>query len=627
MTSRLVARSLRAALLCLGLLVALPAWACGGFFCFTQPVDQSAERILYVHEAGKITLHVQISYKGDDQNFSWVLPLSKAPEKTPDGKDIAVGSDTIFQILEKTTSPSFQLNWQGNGTCSAPICAYASAGGGPPNTDGGGGVKVLAQDSVGPYDYALLQGTSGADIVNWLNDNKFVQPASTVPLIQGYAQKSYVFLALKLKKDKGTGDLVPVSLTVAEDSPCLPIRLTALATQPDMPIAAWVIDKARAIPKNYLHVELNEAAVDWFTGGGNYKTVVSKAVDQGSGHAFLTELAQKTADLPIQFALPGWDVNKLAGLTDPAKFLAAMFEMQLPGTVQMQNLIKKYIKKPDAFAATADQEFYGCIQSYNAAQPDSGCKAYVDAAIAAGFDAVAFAKDLDQLVIKPLKTLDTQYKAAGWITRLYTTLSAEEMTKDPIFATNPNLPAVANQHTADAMPICEAGQTIASSAKITFADGFELTLPITKEQQQGCMNYPGFGGPVGLGSGTGPLVPGGGQPLAKLQVLDESGAPLAIDQSAADQVDAELNNAKLGQPSLSEAFKAKLPKVIWNPHSSAAPITTGADATGGSDTSASTSAPAGSSSSGCTTGNVSHPGALVSMLAAAAWFVRRRRAI
>ncbi|MBI5609580.1 MAG: DUF2330 domain-containing protein [Deltaproteobacteria bacterium] len=626
MMSRLVARSLRAALLCLGLLVAMPAWACGGFFCFTQPVDQSAERILYVHEAGKITLHVQISYKGDDQNFSWVLPLTKAPEKTAEGKDIAVGSDTIFQMLEQYTSPSFQLNWKGGAECQAPFCLYAATGGGPPNADGGSGVKVLAQDSVGPYDYALLQGTSGDAIVKWLNDNKFVQPASTSPLVQSYAQKDYVFLALKLKKDKGAGDLVPVSLTVAEDSPCLPIRLTALATQPDMPIVAWVIDKARAIPKNYLHVELNDASVDWFTGGGNYKTVVSKAVDQGSGHAFLTEYAKKTSEAPIQFAQPGWDVAKLAGLTDPAKFLAAMFQMQLPRTVQMQNLIKKYIKKPDTYKDISDQQFYGCIQNYDVSSPDSACKAYFDAAVAAGFDGAAFAKDLDQLVIQPLKVLDKQYQGGGWLTRLYTTLSAEEMTKDPIFAVNADLPAVSNLHVADATPICEAGSKNATSAKITFADGFELTLPIAKDQQ-GCMNGPGAGGPINLGSGTGPLVAGGGQPLAKLQVLDESGPPLAIDQSVADKVDAELNKATLGKPSLSADFKAKLPVVKWDPHSSTAVATGGADAKGSADTTAAPAASSSSpSSSSCSSGTVGFPGALAGLVAAVALLIRRRRA-
>ena len=38
----------------LALLLATPAWACGGFFCSQQPIDQSTERIFYVVKPGKI---------------------------------------------------------------------------------------------------------------------------------------------------------------------------------------------------------------------------------------------------------------------------------------------------------------------------------------------------------------------------------------------------------------------------------------------------------------------------------------------------------------------------------------------------------------------------------------------
>ena len=51
--------------------------ACGGFFCsFLAPVRQAAERILFaVDEDSTVTAHVQISYVGEAQKFSWVLPL------------------------------------------------------------------------------------------------------------------------------------------------------------------------------------------------------------------------------------------------------------------------------------------------------------------------------------------------------------------------------------------------------------------------------------------------------------------------------------------------------------------------------------------------------------------------
>jgi MYXO-CTERM domain-containing protein len=50
-------------------------------------------------------------------------------------------------------------------------------------------------------------------------------------------------------------------------------------------------------------------------------------------------------------------------------------------------------------------------------------------------------------------------------------------------------------------------------------------------------------------------------------VLDEMGAPLEVQPGeTADKVDAELNNAVVGKPSLSEDFKKTLPKVSWDPY-------------------------------------------------------------
>ena len=165
----------------LAIALSLPsvAHACGGFFCFTQPVDQSAERILYMQHDDKITVHIQISYTGDDKEFSWVLPLLSVPE-------MGIGSDSVFQILEQQTAPRFQLNWQNTKDCYGYTpCEYddavPAAGGG--KNGGGGGVQVLKEEKVGPYDTVVIQGDSGADLVKWLNDNGYQQPKETAPLL------------------------------------------------------------------------------------------------------------------------------------------------------------------------------------------------------------------------------------------------------------------------------------------------------------------------------------------------------------------------------------------------------------------------------------------------------------
>jgi hypothetical protein len=608
------------------LCVAVPAFACGGFFCFQQPVDQSAERILYIVDEDAVTLHVQISYTGDDKQFSWVLPLAKAPAANADGSHFNVGSDAVFSILEQATAPTFQytLDPKAPQNCYIGGGCYAEDAGGPgggPSAGGGNGVTVLVQESVGPYDAVVIQGSTGKDVSDWLNANQYVQPASALPLLDAYAKQGNVFLGLKLSKDKGAGDLVPIVVKIAEPGPCLPIRLTQIAAQPDMPIVAWVLAAKRAIPKNFLHVVVNEAVVDWLQYGANYKTVVSKAVDQGSGHAFATEYAQPTSDLKasgVQFANPNWNPSALAGISTPTQFMQAMLNQGFSGTNVVRSLFQKYIPKPAEFATASDQEFYSCIQNGSSYPP---CDGYLAAVKKQAFDSKGFAADLDKLVVQPMQGVQNQFYAAGrYLTRLYTTMSPEEMTKDPIFAYNGDLPTVDRKHTAVALPICEGTLTTASHVQLTFTDGHQVTVDVPKPDYQNCY-YPGYNGST---TSTQPIVAAGGQPAKAVEVLDESGPPYEVQPlGTADLVDAELNNAKLGSPSLTDDFKNSLPAVTWDPYKLVVQGTTrGVDA--GGTTEVPTPTGTTTTATSCQAGPVGAVGALAGLIVALALVLRRR---
>ncbi len=542
-------------LVALALTLPAPALACGGFFCFTQPIDQSAERILYVQQDGKITVHIQISYTGKDKEFSWVLPLLAVPE-------LGIGSDSVFSVLEQATAPIFQLDWQNKKDCwgYSPCQFDASAGGVPGDKGNGeGGVQVLKQQKVGPYDSVVLKGGSAKELIEWLNKNGYQQPTETAPLVDVYVNGGYVFLALKLQNDKDAGDIAPIVVTMDDAHPCLPIRLTAIATQPDMPIVAWMLGKYRAIPKNFLHVVVNDATINWLQPGTNYKTVISKAVDQASGHAFATEYAQPTSKFTAKFAQPTWDTKKLETISDPGKFLQKLLQDNYPRTTQMQGLIRKHIKKPAEYESVPDNEFYNCIQCEGCSSKP--CSDYKSATALLPFDPAAFAKDIQANIVKPLTEVQVHFETQKYLTRMYTTLSADEMDKDPIFAWNPDLPDVDRVHKAKAEPICKAGNNQAHEVKLTFADGHELTVPVPKDTG-GCM----FDtvGSVGVGEGKGAIVSAGGQPAARVEVLDESGPPFAIDPRVADKVDAALNEVELGKPSLTDEFKKTLPANSWD---------------------------------------------------------------
>jgi len=600
------------------LLLAAPAWACGGFFCNLQsPVNQAAERVLYVQDGPQITVHIQISYQGPSTQFSWVLPLQSLPT-------LKTGSDSIFTVLENYTRPTFQLQYeQGDAACHFPQCQYAmSAGGsGTDSSNGGtkGGVTVLQEANIGPYETKVIQGDSGAELQQWLTDNGYDQPAATAPLLDAYAKQKYVFLALKLQKDKSDGDLVPIVIQMQEPSPCLPLRLTQLAATPDMPVIIWTMGPARAVPKNWLHVELNLKTIDWLTGGGNYLTVAGKAIDQASGHAFTTELAQKAADVPMSFAVPGWNATTMAAITDPGKYLNQLLMTIGNGqSKQLQPIIKKFIAKPAAYAAKTDQEFYSCVQQDccysgncgNQYQCYGDCGAIKQAVADQAFDAKAMTQAIADTIVQPLADAQAAYAKTAYLTRLMTLVSPEEMNKDPIFAWNKDLPTVSAQHTATAKPICQAGSADAVRAQITLANGETYQVPMpAKKNEYDCFGPYSY---YGAGDGKGAIVAEGGQPAQKVEVLDESGAAIEVDPSVADKVDAQLNEAKVGTPSLPADFLKSLPPITWNPNQSTAAV---------QDVSSGTTA-----SGGCTAGRGAGTGALALLLAGGLLVLRRRRA-
>ena len=93
------------------------------------------------------------------------------------------------------------------------------------------------------------------------------------------------------------------------------------------------------------------------------------------------------------------------------------------------------------------------------------------------FDPGAFAADLEDIVVEPLEEVEQLFAEKPYLTRLYTTLSADEMTVDPMFAYNPDLPQVANIRFAGARWDCGGSQDTPLEQWeliVTLSDGREV---------------------------------------------------------------------------------------------------------------------------------------------------------
>ena len=509
------------------------AEACGGFFCSSVPVDQVGEHILFAVEGTEVTAHIQIAYAGDAEKFSWVLPLPSLPK-------LAVGTDALFTRLRALTDPRFYVEWQESECTIEQPCAFAGAededGSSPPSDPGSNGVTVLDEGEVGSFEFKVVEGDGDA-LFAWLNENGYDQPEAALPLVQHYANQSYKFVALKLQKGKATGDITPI---VAKfDSPtlaCVPLKLTAIAAADDMPVFTWVLAKARAVPMNFFHVTLNPKAYPWLQcgqpqgsggfwwfGGGQdcskaYIDLVTKAADSANGHAFVTEFAGDSELMKDQVYKDGqFDMDKLKGTTNAAQYLNELLSQGFPRNPLMQEIIRTWIPKPDKPSADceSDQQFYSWNTEKCLEEMPEGWT----------FDAAGMTADIDERIVKPMAEAQALFKTHTYLTRMFTTISPDEMTKDPMFSFNPDLPNVSHEHTVKATPLCAGGET--DSVEIEYPNGETEVVKGTFEE---------CGGFVVSGDAGSADEPA----FSEIQILSEDGQAEAVDPGKVSEREPEL---------------------------------------------------------------------------------------
>jgi len=267
--------------------------ACGGLFCQNVPVDQQAERIIFtINNDDTITAYVQIAYTGAAPDFSWVVPVPSVPE-------IDVAEIESFDELSLLTAPVFIPPMMPS---CAPMPVMAMAGENAFMEDEGS-VEVLASGAAGPYFYDVITSPDPQAMISWLRDNDYRVEPEMEPLIAVYNEEGMVFLAMKLQPDEGADDIQPVVMTYESTEPMIPLRLTAVAANPNMTVLTWIFAEEQAVPVNYAHPVIYDGDIRGSFGsfdGTNYIGLLDQTIDLYDGRAFVTEYAMPTSDLRDQ---------------------------------------------------------------------------------------------------------------------------------------------------------------------------------------------------------------------------------------------------------------------------------------------------------------------------------------
>ncbi|WP_181198092.1 DUF2330 domain-containing protein [Enhygromyxa salina] len=405
------------------------AEACGGTFCDNlpdpMPVDQRGEDILFVMDGSTVEVHVRIQYEGDAERFAWVLPLQGVPE-------VAVGSDPLFTAMSNAAAPTWTTVTEYDCEEDSPWGGEDGGGLSPQFDLGGdpGPPEVVFEEVVGAFEVVVLQGGTAEEVVDFLDANNYAQDPDAEPILQEYLDEGFLFAAVKLAAGAAVDEIHPLTFKFPGDEPCVPIRLTRIAAQDDMGIRAYFLAQDRWAPSNYKHVVLNPLAYDWQQSGpGSYLELLSMAADEAGGQGFVTEYAGPSGVVSdVSIYRPSWDETAFIGV-DPIAALDIIGSQNLNIHPLIQSLLLEFIPPPEGVDAV---NFWNNIEDF------------ADQIDLMAWDDAAFAAALVERIIDPglhaVDLLETWPK----LTRLNTTMSPSEMTVDPTFHANADLPDLTN---------------------------------------------------------------------------------------------------------------------------------------------------------------------------------------
>jgi MYXO-CTERM domain-containing protein len=141
----------------------------------------------------------------------------------------------------------------------------------------------------------------------------------------------------------------------------------------------------------------------------------------------------------------------------------ALGQQSVPRDTSLLKFLETYIPEPASLVASgvAETVFYNQVASYYAQIPGEF----------APFDSAAATDAFQSTIVAPLQEAQALFDDARYLTRLATFISPPQMTKDPLFLFNSDLPDVSNTQTAQAVYECGNQQYSMCDAPV------RLTLP------------------------------------------------------------------------------------------------------------------------------------------------------
>lgn len=232
-------------------LVALPvapaaACACGGVA--PSPGSEVAvgeERAIVSWADGMQQIDLLLGVLSTDTETGLVFP-------TPSPATVSLGDREDFAAIGRVTTP---VRVEDYDWWSPPDEGSAGAPGGAP--------VILDQVQLGPIEAVTLAASDAAGLADWLGGNGFGLAPEVSALLEGYVDRGWYFVALRLTGDAPLeGDLDPLRFRFASDALVYPLELSRAALSPQT-VRLYVFDDHRQRVEFSGAGEPSSAFVSW----------------------------------------------------------------------------------------------------------------------------------------------------------------------------------------------------------------------------------------------------------------------------------------------------------------------------------------------------------------------------
>ncbi|OGC99156.1 hypothetical protein A3E17_01570 [Candidatus Amesbacteria bacterium RIFCSPHIGHO2_12_FULL_48_14] len=180
-------------------------------------VEETGQKAVIWHEAGKETLIISPVFRGNTREFAWVIPVPARPE-------VEASRDEVFTALDDFTRPKYPDRY--------PI--PLGIGKGMISEDYEAQVTVVETKRVDIYDIAVLEAQEGRALREWLRENGYEYPTNKDYLLQYYVNKDWFFVAAKVNTEAlgyagsglREGHATPLEISFSSNQIIYPLRIS-----------------------------------------------------------------------------------------------------------------------------------------------------------------------------------------------------------------------------------------------------------------------------------------------------------------------------------------------------------------------------------------------------------------